>query len=131
MYLPEYPRSFGHDAHSIYFNLLGEHGWIGLTLFILLMGASFGSLRKLRRAGDGNPELAWVSRYAKMLQASLLAYVVTGAFLSVAYFDLAYQLLIVVIILKGIVGQQAAVPSPTVATGSVRSVARGVKEGVG
>ena len=131
IYLPEYPRDFGHDAHSIYFNLLGEHGWIGLGVFLALMGATFGSLRTLRRAGAGNPDLAWVSRYAKMLQASLLAYLITGAFLSVAYFDLAYQLLILVIILKGVVRQQATAASPPAPSGDIRSVAPGVTGRVG
>jgi putative inorganic carbon (HCO3(-)) transporter len=129
-YMPEYPRSFGHDAHSIYFNLLGEHGWIGLTLFLLLVLATFGSLRSLRRAGSSDPDLAWVSRYAKMLQASLLAYLITGAFLSVAYFDLAYQLLIVCILLKGIVRAQASAPAAELTPASIMRAAQSVKERV-
>jgi probable O-glycosylation ligase (exosortase A-associated) len=131
IYLPEYPRSFGHDAHSIYFNLLGEHGWIGLGLFGLLICATFGSLRTLRRAGAVNPDLAWASRYARMLQASLLAYLITGSFLSVAYFDLAYQLLIIVIILKGIVHQQATAPAPAAVPAASLSVARAEKGRLG
>ena len=37
IYMPEYPRAFGHDAHSIYFNLIGEHGWGGLAIFVTLL----------------------------------------------------------------------------------------------
>jgi probable O-glycosylation ligase (exosortase A-associated) len=128
IYMPEYPRSFGHDAHSIYFNLLGEHGWIGLGLFIALVLATFGSLRTLRRTGASNPELAWVARYARMLQASLLAYLITGAFLSVAYFDLAYQLLIVVIILKGIVHERVPAPAPEATPAAMMRAAHSGKE---
>ena len=111
IYLPEYP-SIAHDAHSIYFNLLGEHGWIGLTLFLALVVSTLASLEKIRRLGNRNSELVWASNYARMIQASLLAWLATGAFLSVAYFDLGYQLFFLGIILKGIVRQQMA-PSPS------------------
>ena len=93
--------------------MLGEHGWIGLALFLALMGVDASESPDAAADSAGNPELAWASRYAKMLQASLLAYLITGAFLSVAYFDLAYQLLILVIILKGVVRQQATAPWPS------------------
>jgi probable O-glycosylation ligase (exosortase A-associated) len=106
IYMPEYPRSFGHDAHSIYFNLLGEHGWIGLGLFLLLVAAIFATLRRLRKTATSHPELAWVGNYAHMFQASIVTYLVTGAFLSAAYFDLAYQLFIGVVLLKHLADEQ-------------------------
>jgi probable O-glycosylation ligase (exosortase A-associated) len=108
IYLPEYPRSFGHDAHSIYFNLLGEHGWIGLSLFIVLIGFSFQTLRELRKMGSARSELAWAANYGDMLRASIVTYLVTGAFLSAAYFDLAYHLLMVVVLLKKVASDQEA-----------------------
>jgi probable O-glycosylation ligase (exosortase A-associated) len=111
-YLPEYPRAFGHDAHSIYFNLLAENGVVGLGLFLLLVFFSFGTLRRLRRLGRERPDLAWFTNYANMLQASLIAYLATGAFLSVAYFDLAYQLFVIVGILNGMAASQLASPAP-------------------
>ena len=49
-------------------------------------------LHSIRRLARANPEVAWAANYAHMIQASLATYLVTGAFLSVAYFDLAYQL---------------------------------------
>jgi probable O-glycosylation ligase (exosortase A-associated) len=111
IYLPEYPRAFGHDAHSIYFNLLAEHGWIGLGLFGALMCFSLLTLRRLSRQGSRQPELAWLGGYADMLTASLIAYLVNGAFLSVAYFDLAYQMLILVPVLSALAaGEPAPVP---------------------
>jgi probable O-glycosylation ligase (exosortase A-associated) len=119
MYLPEFPLSYGADAHSVYFGLLGEHGWVGLGLYLALVGCTLSSLQKLRRLRIA--ELAWISQYARMLQASLLAFLVTGAFLSVAYFDLVYQLIMVAVILKGLARQHVAaaeaaaglVPVPT------------------
>jgi probable O-glycosylation ligase (exosortase A-associated) len=113
IYMPEYPRAFGHDAHSIYFNLLGEHGWVGLGIFLLLVGMSLLKLHRLRGLAKVHPELAWAGNYAHMIQASLATYLVTGAFLSVAYFDLAYLLLILVPVLHAVAAQELAVtPEP-------------------
>ena len=108
LYLPEYPRAFGHDAHSIYFNLLAEHGWIGLGLFGLLVSFSLLSLVRLKRQAGRIPGLEWIGRYADMLYVSLIGYLVNGAFLSVAYFDLAYQLFILVPVLRGLAAAEFA-----------------------
>ncbi len=118
-YAPEYPNR-GLDAHSIYFNLLGEHGYIGLGLFLLFAIFTLATLRRLRKLGRQFHELAWVSNYSHMLQVSILAYLVTGAFLSVAYFDLAYHLLIIVVILKQLAAQELGALSPQVAPIQVR-----------
>jgi putative inorganic carbon (HCO3(-)) transporter len=111
IYLPEYPRAFGHDAHSIYFNLLGEHGWIGLGLFVLLIGFTMATLWRIRRRYRGSVQHGWAADYARMLQVSLSAYLVNGAFLSVAYFDLAYTLVILAPILGAVAAAEAAEPA--------------------
>jgi O-antigen ligase len=115
--MPEYPRAFGHDAHSIYFNLLGEHGWVGLVLFLAFVGAVLLRLYQIRRLARARPEVAWAGNYAHMLQASIAVYLVNGATLSVAYFDLAYQLLILAPLIHAVAMQQlaaepAASPAP-------------------
>jgi probable O-glycosylation ligase (exosortase A-associated) len=94
------------DAHSLYFNLLGEHGWIGLGLFLALIGSTLGTLRRVRKRVASQPDRAWLANYAHMLQISFLAYLAAGAFVSVAYFDLNYQLILIAVIL----GRFAAEP---------------------
>src|SRR6266478_195102 len=111
-YAPDYPGGSYGDAHSIYFNLLGEHGYPGLLLFSVLVGFLLVRLAKLRRLAKKSADLAWVSSYAHMLQASIVAYLVTGAFLSVAYFDLAYQLFIIAVILDRLAAQEISTPAP-------------------
>jgi probable O-glycosylation ligase (exosortase A-associated) len=106
IYMPEYPRAFGHDAHSIYFNVIGEHGWGGFVIFGALIVCVFLKLRSVRRLARATPELGWAANYAHMIQASLATYLVTGAFLSVAYFDLAYQLMILVPIIHTVALEQ-------------------------
>jgi probable O-glycosylation ligase (exosortase A-associated) len=97
-YAPD-PLSF-HDAHSIYFEILGEQGFLGLGLFLGLLASSMASLRRLRKSCRDVPGLRWIADYSDMIQLSLVAYMVSGAFLGRAYFDLFYNLIAVVIVLK-------------------------------
>jgi probable O-glycosylation ligase (exosortase A-associated) len=97
-YLPDRAgRGFEVTAHSIYFSLMGEHGFLGLGLFLALVASTVLTLRSLRR---GRTRPSWVRSYSHMLEASLVAYLVTGAFLSVAYVDLFYHIVACVILLK-------------------------------
>ncbi len=113
--MPEYPRGFGHDAHSIYFNLLGEHGWVGLGFSWLLVTLTMFRLYGIRRLARARPEIAWAANYAHMIQASLATYLMTGAFLSAAYFDLAYQLIVLVPLIHALaVRELAAADAPPV-----------------
>lgn len=78
-------------SHSIYFEVLGEHGYVGLFLFLFLYAAaflSFGHTRKLARQNG----LDWAADLSSMMQASLVAYATGGAFLEVASFDLSFQI---------------------------------------
>lgn len=98
-YMPEFVDS-GYDAHSIYFGLLGEHGFVGLGIYALFIVSVLATLRQLRRVSKEREDLRWIGSYAVMLRASLVAYLVTGAFVSFAYFDLAYLLAMIVVALK-------------------------------
>ena len=85
-------------AHSVYFQVLGEHGFIGLGLYVGALASSFfkaGSVsRRARRAGGP----AWVSTAATMIQLSIFAFALGGAALSFAYFDLIFALLALVVV---------------------------------
>ena len=120
-YMPDYLAGKSHNAHSLYFNLLAEHGLIGFTIFMLLSACALLTLRRLRKSARARPDLAWVGHDTTALETSLIGYFVSGAFLSVAYFDMAYQLFAMVIVLRVIVAQElaaggetAAVSTPTV-----------------
>ncbi|MCU0943280.1 MAG: putative O-glycosylation ligase, exosortase A system-associated [Hydrogenophaga sp.] len=84
-------------AHSIYFQVLGEHGWVGLVLFMAIGAASFMRAGRLRREAQAAPETLWLHHLAGMIQVSMVGFAVGGAFLSLAYFDLPYNILVVVV----------------------------------
>ncbi|MEC5397653.1 putative O-glycosylation ligase, exosortase A system-associated [Uliginosibacterium sp. H1] len=81
-------------AHSIYFQVLGEHGWIGFTLFMLMWLFTWRDAGWLRKHAAGRPETEWAATLGAMSQVALVGYAVGGAFLSLAYFDLPYNILI-------------------------------------
>ncbi|MFZ6814894.1 putative O-glycosylation ligase, exosortase A system-associated [Undibacterium sp. Rencai35W] len=87
-------------AHSIYFQVLGDHGFGGLIIFVSILGLSFlnaGRVAKKTRAANG-PE--WLFSLATMLRLSIFAYAIGGAALSFAYFDMIYALFAIVIVLE-------------------------------
>ncbi len=87
-----------HAAHSIYFMVLGEHGFVGLFLFLLLWLFVWLSAGHLRHAGRNRPQTEWLSHLGSMCQVSMAGYLVGGTFLSLAYYDLPYNLLILVVL---------------------------------
>jgi len=88
-------------AHSIFFQILGQHGFVGLGLFLVLLAGTYFRLRRLARLERGNdPNTIWIGRYARGLQIGLVGYVVCGAFLSLAYFDLFYAVVALSAILQ-------------------------------
>jgi probable O-glycosylation ligase (exosortase A-associated) len=100
-YVPGYPTWY--NAHSIYFHVLGEHGFTGLILFGGLIASVLWSLWTIRRAARRIPGGTWAVDYSHMVQASLLGYFATGTFQNLTYFDLYYLLIGVVIILRQLV----------------------------
>jgi probable O-glycosylation ligase (exosortase A-associated) len=89
-----------HDVHSIYFEMLGEQGFVGFALYLILIGSSFTTLMGLKRLLRRNPQIEWARNYPDMLQVSMIGYLVGGTFLGRAYFDMFYQLLIVISIMR-------------------------------
>jgi probable O-glycosylation ligase (exosortase A-associated) len=112
-----------HDAHSIFFQVLGEQGYVGFALF-LTMGILIAlTASSIIRACRGVEELAWAARLAAMLQVSFVGYAVGGSFLGLAYFDLPYQLMALLVVLNVVVRQKlramSAAPAPGVQAATV------------
>jgi probable O-glycosylation ligase (exosortase A-associated) len=87
-------------AHSIYFQALGEQGWIGLALFLSMGALSFLYASQMRKVALQRPETEWVHDLAGMVQVSMVGYAVGGAFLSLTYLDLPYNLMVIMLACK-------------------------------
>ena len=86
-----------HAAHSIYFQVLGEHGFVGLFLFLLVWLLVWRAATRTVRDAREVADLQWAVRRCNMLKVSLIGYFVGGAFLSLAYFDVPYNLLVLTV----------------------------------
>lgn len=100
-------------AHSIYFEVLGEQGFIGLALFLAIGITAYRSGTWIHRRVRGRPDLAWAGGLAQMLQVGLVAYGVGGAFLSLGYFDLYYGLVAMLVLTRAAVAQQLGARAPS------------------
>jgi len=89
-----------HAAHSIYFQVLGEHGYIGLLLFLAFIAAAWMLGRRVIRRCKSDPELEWAGNLAAMCQVSIVGYVIGGAFLTLAYYDLFYDIVAILVVLE-------------------------------
>ena len=87
-------------AHSIYLQMLGNHGYIGLFFFLMMWLTTYGTAGKLRKLAQGEKEATWVAQLGAMVQVSLVAYAVGGAFLSLSYFDLPYNMMVMVVLAR-------------------------------
>lgn len=89
-----------HAAHSVYFQVLGDHGFVGLALYLCILAGSFAKARKVVRVARANKAPEWIARLATDLQLSLFAFCIGGAALSFAYFDLTFAIMGLLIVLE-------------------------------
>lgn len=111
-YAPD-PRNV-HDVHSVYFEVMGEQGFIGLGLFVLLALFAWLRANQVIRECKNDPGRKWAADLAAMIQVSLIGYAAGGAFLGLAYFDLTYHLIIILVLaakFSGVLEKPATVPT--------------------
>jgi probable O-glycosylation ligase (exosortase A-associated) len=76
----------GRAWHSAYFEMLGEQGWPGLFLFLLIHGIGLARMELLRRRYRGRTDdMAWVSPLATAIQHFQLVYLVGALFVGIAF----------------------------------------------
>jgi len=107
IYAPDPDRAA--DAHSIYFEVLGEHGFIGFAMFMLLAWFTWNTGNRIRRMARRRTETRWAVDLASMTQVSMIGYAGSGAFLGLAYFDLYYTLIAIMVICKAECQRELAV----------------------
>lgn len=119
------PRGYGEFtnatpvAHSIYFQVLGEHGFPGLAIYLLLGFLTWRTAGHLARSTRNDAEFgSWVPLLMNASQISLIGFAVGGAFLALAHFDMSYYLVAYVVLVNATVRDKqralAAVPKPPI-----------------
>lgn len=92
-----------HDAHSIYFQVLAEQGYPGLILFLTLGFCTWRTGTWVVRHAGGLDSMLWAADLAAMCQVSLVGYIVGGAFAGLAYFDLPYHIMAMLVLCKALI----------------------------
>ena len=107
-----------HDVHSIYFEQIGEQGFIGFAIFVLLGLMTWMRCNQIMRLGKKDPERKWAADLAAMIQVSMVGYATAGAFLGLSYFDLYYHLIAITVLTWSFIRNQEtpAVASTTTKT---------------
>jgi len=95
------PRGAGewvYVAHSIYFQVLGDHGWIGLALYLSFWITTYFGAGRVARKARQHADLVWAVTLMNMCKVSMVGFAVGGAFLSLAYWDMPYYLMVLIVV---------------------------------
>ena len=87
-------------VHSIYFEVLGEHGYGGLLLYMTLIFTGWFSAGTAAREFRHYEETRWLGDLNALIQVSIVGFCVGGALLNIATFDLLYHYLAVVVLAR-------------------------------
>lgn len=103
-YLPESGvdelGGFVHVAHSSYFQILGTQGFVAFFMFMFLLFFMLYKCQQLIKRTKKTPDKAWIANYAKGIQIGTIGYMVSGAFLNAAFFDLVYAFVAIIAMLS-------------------------------
>lgn len=95
-------------AHSIYFEVLSDHGYVGLVLFVMILLGGLYLNFSTRILTKHHESLQWAFDLATSLQLGICVYAVGGALLSLAYFDVYYIIMIATIALNSMVKKKVS-----------------------
>lgn len=102
-YIPDALKGHSKNFHSVYFEILGELGFVGLFIYLSLMIAAWRSGSRIIAVTRGRPELSWANDLARMTQVSLVGFATAGAFQNLAFFDFYFHLIALLFLAKCIV----------------------------
>jgi putative inorganic carbon (HCO3(-)) transporter len=105
-------KDYNPVAHSIYFQMLGSHGFVGLFLFVGVGFAAWRTATRMMKAARGDPDCRWAYDLGGNVQVSLIGYGVGGAFLSLQYWDMPYYILAALVLANTLMREQLRAKAP-------------------
>lgn len=124
-------------AHNSYLQIWAEGGTIAFGVYMLLLFSVFVTCRRVFTMGRLRPDLAWAKDYARMMEATTVAFMVGATFLNRGHFDLIYHWLALVTSLS-LITWAAYSRAPATADGGPRRIGvqvrwrgSGVRDAVG
>lgn len=84
-------QTYAAAAHSIYFEVMGDMGFVGLFIFLCIMSSPFVFLSRAKKLSRRiGPSSQWGVDLLTMISIGHFGYLVGGASISAAYFEMAY-----------------------------------------
>ena len=89
-----YSGEFGgqRSAHSVWFGVLGDLGYVGLVLLVANLTFAFWSCWRVHRIARKRPPLRHLRIYANAIISALVVFCTAGTFLSAQYNEMTWHL---------------------------------------
>ena len=84
----------GKAFHSSWFEVLGEQGWPGLLMYVLILGLSLLQLQSVAKRCKGVPGLEWLRSLSYGLQVSMLTLLAGSSFVGIAFQPMIWYLVV-------------------------------------
>lgn len=116
-----------YSPHSIYFQVLAEHGFVGLTIYLSIWVMAWRRCSLIIKRST-EPDMVWAGNLARMIQPSLIGFLIGGAFVNLAHYDLPLYFVLLVVLCEVELKRQklGATPQPALhgQVGSQATMAR-------
>ncbi|MCF8474223.1 MAG: putative O-glycosylation ligase, exosortase A system-associated [Emcibacter sp.] len=99
-------------AHSNYFQVLEEQGYVGLFIFLLLIISAVISANRIAKKAQDRPDLKWASTLLFYCQFSITGYAFSGLTQNKGYLDLYYYILAFIILLISHINDELKTTNP-------------------
>lgn len=86
--------------HSSYFQIIGHHGFLGAAIYFSMILFTMMTLLRIFRYSDRHPSTLWMRDFAWALLVGFVGFLITGAFLDMAYFTLVYVFIALAVIMR-------------------------------
>jgi probable O-glycosylation ligase (exosortase A-associated) len=80
-------------AHSAWFGVMGDLGFVGFALFVILIINGFRTCIRAQRLAKGDPTLQSLGQMAMGIEGALVVYCIGGSFVSHQYLEMHWHML--------------------------------------
>ena len=95
-------------AHSIYFQVLGDLGYVGLLIFMALLASAFQARTRVKAIVAKTGRGLWALDLSNAGCLALVAFMAAGGGVSLAYFELVYLLIVMLSLLPSILVSESS-----------------------
>lgn len=114
--------------HSIYFEVLGEHGYVGLVLFLTILFTGWYSGGTQAKKFRQYAETKWLGDLCNAMQLGLVGYAIGGITVNIATFDVFYHMLAIIVMCNVVGDRMLSGELTDVTTGQKLKPGTGIKK---